>query len=173
MGEACIYPCLFFTPIGVWLLTALDQKLITLVICVFVFFSAIGIYLGFTYKKEPTIIQSSLVGSIAGIMNGAASMSGPATVIHAMADKRPIEVKRASLVGFFVFANVVNIVVMTFAGIFNKETSYLRLATHGYIGNKIGMFIFDRSGGANFKLITVILLLMISIFSAYKVLFPA
>ncbi|MDA9557575.1 sulfite exporter TauE/SafE family protein [Vibrio sp.] len=170
--KAIFLPCLLFTPFGVWLLTILDQQTITLVICIFVFCSAIGIHLGYTYKKEPTFLQNTLAGGVAGIMNGAASMSGPPTVIHAMADSRNIVVKRASMIGFFVPANIVSIIMMSFAGIFNTHTMMLALLAYplSYCGNKIGISIFDRSGGANFKLITVVLLLLISLFSAYKVL---
>jgi len=69
-------PCLVFTPVGLLLLKSVSQDTIILIISAFIFVSALVIYRGFQYKSEPRSAPY-ILGSLAGIMNGAAHLLAP------------------------------------------------------------------------------------------------
>tara|TARA_Y100001956_G_C4101144_1_gene177720 strand:+ start:555 stop:1292 length:738 start_codon:yes stop_codon:yes gene_type:complete len=164
-------PCLVFTPVGLLLLKSVSQDTIILIISAFIFASALMIYRGFQYKSEPRFAPY-LLGSLAGIMNGAASMSGPPIGTHALASPVAPHIARAGLIAFFVLADSSAFVSASIAGLVDRDVVWLTLALlpssmfGGYVGSKL----FERFGGEKFKPVTIGLLIVIAFFSAGRVL---
>lgn len=129
------------------------------------------IYKGFQYKSEPRFAPY-ILGSLAGIMNGAASMSGPPVGTHALASPVAPHIARAGLIAFFVLADSSAFVSASIAGLVDRDVVWLTLVLlpssmfGGYVGSKL----FERFGGEKFKPVTIALLIVIAIFSAGRVL---
>jgi len=165
-------PCLVFTPIGLLVLKSVSQDTIILIISGFIFASALMIKLGFQYQTEPKFAPY-LLGSLAGLMNGAASMSGPPIGAHALASPIAPHVARACLIAFFVLADSSAFVAASVSGIVDWTIIVLTLALlpASMFGGYIGAKLFDKFGGEKFKPVTIVLLIVIASVSAARVLF--
>ena len=158
-------PCLLFTPLGVYLLKVLDQRTITMLICIFIIFSSIILLKGFQYKKSPGIGLQVFVGGITGLMNGSAAMSGPPAAAHALASRLTIESSRASLIAFILLADLCGFIFASINGLVSLPVILLCLLLYptSLIGNKLGEYIFSKCGNANGR--TAIITLLITIAS--------
>ncbi|MFA0568035.1 sulfite exporter TauE/SafE family protein [Vibrio gallaecicus] len=163
-------PCFVFTPVGLLLLKSVEQDTIVLIISVFIFASALMIQKGFQYSKEPKFAPF-ILGSLAGVMNGAASMSGPPVGAHALASPVAPHIARAGLIAFFVLADSSAFVSASIAGLVNSNLVILTAALlpSSMLGGYLGSQLFERYGGKKFKPVTVILLITIAIFSILRV----
>ncbi|MGF1763362.1 sulfite exporter TauE/SafE family protein [Aliivibrio kagoshimensis] len=165
-------PCLLFTPIGLLLLTSVDQQTIILIISGFIFVSAFMIQRGFQYSKKSRLAPL-ILGSLAGVMNGAASMSGPPVGTHALASPFSPAVARACLIAFFVLADSTAFLSATVAGLVDGNTLLLTAALlpSSMLGGIIGTHLFETYGAKKFKPVTIILLIVIASFSVLNVLY--
>lgn len=165
-------PCLVFTPVGLLLLTSVDQQTIILIISGFIFTSAFMIQRGFQYSKKSRVAPL-ILGSLAGIMNGAASMSGPPIGTHALASPFSPIVARACLIAFFVLADSTAFISASVAGLVDWNTVILTLALlpSSMFGGAVGTKLFDKYGAAKFKPVTIGLLVVIASFSVLRVVF--
>ncbi len=101
------------------------------------------IYKGFQYQSEPRFAPY-ILGSLAGVMNGAASMSGPPVGTHALASPVEPHIARAGLIAFFVLADSSAFVSASIAGLVDRDIGHgLRLFTlpssmfGGYVRSKL------------------------------------
>lgn len=170
VGQVFI-PCLIFTPIGLLLLKSVDQDTIILIISAFIFASALLIQRGFQYQGEPKFAPY-LLGSLAGLMNGAASMSGPPVGAHALASQIAPHIARACLIAFFVLADFSAFLAASVGGLVNGQIVILAAALlpASMLGGSIGTKLFEHFGGDKFKPVTILLLVVIAAISAGRVL---
>ncbi|QRG81512.1 sulfite exporter TauE/SafE family protein [Vibrio diabolicus] len=170
---ALIVPTVLFTALGVYLLKVLDQEYVVFAINVFILFSVIWINIGFTFKHHPGIKGHLMFGSVAGIMNGVAAMSGPSVSTYALALGMPMHVIRASLIMFFILADGIGFGFTVVNGLVSLNAVYLALLFYfpSLLGNKLGERLFLRFGNEKGKPFIIFLLGIISLTSIVQFLF--
>src|SRR5690606_4713968 len=82
---------------------------------------------GIRYTGEPPIPASAVVGSISGVLNGVAQMSGPPVIVFWMSGPYGPLVLRANFIVFFTLISLSSFTAYLWNGLFTPEAVKLIL----------------------------------------------
>lgn len=90
-------------------------------VCVFVALIVIVLASGWRYRKSPTLWLTFAVGLIAGVIGGAAQISGPPVIIYWLGGMHPPDVLRANFLWYFTLFNVAATITYAWYGLITAQ----------------------------------------------------
>lgn len=147
-------------PLGAWILVALDAELLQQAIAVLVLVFAALLASGWRYRRPPTMPVLLGVGGAAGLIGGAANMSGPLVVVFLLAGGNAAFQVRAGIMAFFAFATFIRVGVYAAHDLYVAETVLLSavLAMPYLIGIWTGSRLFRGVSERGFRMAVLILI---------------
>ena len=109
------------TPLGIFLLTWFAPDMLTLVIAVLIVFAAVAMLAGARNAGVPGRAMTLAAGGVAGAMNGAMAMAGPAVVLFYFSSPAGVAAGRASLIVFFVLADLLGAGFAAAEGLYDRQ----------------------------------------------------
>lgn len=159
-----LVPALFGIPVGVAALSILDPKIIKLVIA-----AILILYGGFFSLRRslpklerPTPIIDSIVGFAAGILGGAASLSGALPTMWCSMRPWTKSEARAVFQPFNVVVLTLTAVLFAFKGIYTRDTLILVAASLPItiIFAQVGIIVFKRLEDDQFRRLLIAMMLI-------------
>lgn len=109
------------TPLGIFLLTWFAPDTLTLVIAVLIALAAAAMLAGGRNTDVPGRAATLAAGGVAGAMNGAMAMAGPAVVLFYFSSPAGVAAGRASLIVFFVLADLLGAGFAAAEGLYDRQ----------------------------------------------------
>lgn len=159
-------------PVGIWLLASLPQQPMRLIIGVAVGVSALAMAVRHRQRPLPGRVGTGGVGVVFGVLNGACGVGGPPVVLMYMSAQLPVAVSRASLVVFFLVADVLTVGtaatghLLTF-GVLTQTALFLPIALVGVV---VGGWLYRRAAGDVRRIVLCLLALLSATLVAQAVL---
>jgi uncharacterized membrane protein YfcA len=148
------------TPAGLYALTNLPAKQMSLAFSAFVIGATLLLWKGYSLKTMPSTSASTGVGAAAGLANGAFGLSGPIVILFYFASPAGHIVGRASIVAFFLVTDSIGVAFQAAFGLINT-TVFVRVLTYLpalLVGVWIGMRFFKSVDVNQFRNLVLILL---------------
>lgn len=116
-------------PVGLYALIHVDPLIVRWIISALVVSAVIGLASGWRYHGKPGLRLTLGVGTLSGLFNGLASLSGLPLALFWLASqtRRPVEI-RADMQTYFLFSTMVSGAILTYKGIFTRETLLIALS---------------------------------------------
>lgn len=118
---------MLFTPLGVWLLAVTDPVLLRWAIAGAVAAILVVLMSGLRYAATPGLRATLPVGAVAGILGGAAQISGAPVAAFWLGGPGARDAVRANLIVFFALASMASGLSFWAAGLFDREVAGLAL----------------------------------------------
>lgn len=153
------------TPLGVWTLVVMPPAIMVGIINAVVVVLALAMLRGARPSTTPNAWQTTGVGVVSGIINGASANGGPPVILLFLSSPAGAAVGRASLIAFFLFTDV-------WASLFYWREGLMTLNTLRdaviflpvlALGLWVGSRCFARIDEARFKKLVLMLLLVVSL----------
>ena len=108
---------------------------------------------GRRYRGRPKAPVSAMVGAVAGVFGGIASMAGPPVITYWMSGPADKSVLRANLIAFFTFSATAGIFSYAIAGLFTQKLALVALVAAPVYGLAIwlGAHLHFRASEAQFR----------------------
>ena len=160
------------TPFGVYCLVSIPVDLMRLIINAVVLVLTAMLFFGLRPRRSPTPSQTTGVGLLAGVINGASANGGPPVILFFLSSPAGAAVGRASLIAFFLFTDV-------WASLFYWQQDLIYRGTLIFtvvflVPMAMGMWIGNRwfvsVDEARFKKVVLALLMAISVVGLVKAL---
>ena len=153
------------TPFGVYCLVSIPVDAMRLIINAVVLILTSMLYCGLRPKNAPTPPQTTGVGLLAGIINGASANGGPPIILFFLSSPLGAAVGRASLIAFFLFTDVWASLFYWQQGLISLDTVIFTLVfmVPMFGGMWFGNRWFSTVDEARFRKVVLALLMLISI----------
>ena len=158
------------TPFGVYCLVSIPVDAMRLIINAVVLILTSMLYCGLRPKNAPTPPQTTGVGLLAGIINGASANGGPPIILFFLSSPLGAAVGRASLIAFFLFTDVWASLFYWQQGLISLDTVIFTLVfmVPMFGGMWFGNRWFSTVDEARFRKVVLALLMLISIVGLVK-----
>ena len=119
----------FGIPLGLWLLTSVEEQIVKLILGVIIVLFSIYSILG----KSPVILNEDKMnwllgcGFVAGILGGAYGLNGPPLVIYGSLRRWSPQHFRATLQGYFLPASIAGMIGFYISGLWTAEVNHYYL----------------------------------------------
>jgi hypothetical protein len=149
-------------PVGGWILVSLDTEILQQAIGALVLLFAVLLATGWQYRRPPTLPVLAGVGSISGLIGGAANMSGPLVVVFLMAGANTARQVRAGVMAYFTFSTLLRAAVYGAYGLYASSVLWLAgfLVLPYLLGIWTGSHLFK---GVSERLFRIAVLLLVAI----------
>jgi uncharacterized membrane protein YfcA len=114
-------------PLGVYLLTRLDPTLIRWSIVAIVVLLLTLLMSGWRYHGTPKPPTTVLVGTLAGLLSGAAQVGGPPVVAYWLGGAIPAVIVRANIIFYFAISTVLSAISYIWSDLITGEVILLAL----------------------------------------------
>lgn len=154
-------------PIGIWLLSQLDEGQMRLLLSGILLLSVALFGIGARMKqtgRAPAIVPTAATGLASGLMAGVSGIPGPPIVAYLMGTGLPPERQRATLIAYFVIVDVAAFLGFWITGAVSLTTAMAvaLMVPAMLVGNKLGSMAFVRFGTAAWQPVAGGLLLVIA-----------
>ena len=141
-------------PLGLWLLTAVDERIVKAVLAVIIILFAVYLLAGRGRSELKSDRWAWLFGFAAGVLGGAYGMNGPPLVIYGAMRRWSPEHFRATLQGYFLPASLVGMAGYWAEGLWTREvTRYFLLGLPlALVAIVVGRIVNRRLSVARFRL---------------------
>lgn len=161
-----VLPGLLGVPVGVWLLSGLDARILRL--CVGAFLILYGGYFAFRASlpafSRPTPVIDVAVGGLGGLLGGAAGMSGALPAIWMSLRPWTKFETRAVLQPFNMAMLVTTVAILFSRGAYAGAGPALLITIPcGLIAAQVGIFVFRRLSDTGFRRMLILLTLVMGI----------
>ena len=155
---------------GLWLLSWLAADVVRLGIGVLVVGTVLLITQGFRLDREPGKPTLLALGAVSGVLNGLAAMSGPPMIALLFALRRPPEIIRASLAGFFLYSGLVGLAMALLQGMIQPNELWFAVALFPplFFGLLLGARLFDGDFRRHYRKVGLGLLLLAGLAAAIR-----
>lgn len=153
------------TPFGVYCLVSIPVDAMRLIINAVVLILTSMLYCGLRPKNAPTPPQTTGVGLLAGVINGASANGGPPIILFFLSSPLGAAVGRASLIAFFLFTDVWASLFYWQQGLISLDTIIFTLVfmVPMFGGMWFGNRWFSTVDEARFRKVVLALLMIISV----------
>ena len=160
------------TPFGVYCLVSIPVDAMRLIINAVVLILTSMLYCGLRPKNAPTPPQTTGVGLLAGVINGASANGGPPIILFFLSSPLGAAVGRASLIAFFLFTDVWASLFYWQQGLISLDTIIFTLVfmVPMFGGMWFGNRWFSTVDEARFRKVVLALLMIISVVGLVKAL---
>ncbi|MBT6095915.1 MAG: sulfite exporter TauE/SafE family protein [Rhodospirillaceae bacterium] len=140
-------------PLGTWVLVVADPEIMKMAISVFVLIAVTMMYRGWRLATPPAWTTLVGAGAVAGLVQGAAGVGGPAAVTVALAQGGEPAQQRANVIGAVTALSICNIPPLWFMGVYTVEVVILGAMTFPLYsgGTWLGARFFSGSGHRIFR----------------------
>ncbi|MBN2898318.1 MAG: sulfite exporter TauE/SafE family protein [Clostridia bacterium] len=153
------------TPLGVQVLTVIDERLLRGVVGSLVFFSALimlrGVHVHFKNKQ----LTYAITGFLSGVLNGSVSLSGPPVVLMLVNEGEEKNDFKKNISGYFLALNIFTIPSFFFKGLI--DVYVMKMSAIGIIvlliGATIGIRLGDRIDEKKFKMIVLFMIMIMGL----------
>ncbi len=147
-------------PAGIYALKYGDPLILRWCISLAILVCAAALWAGWRYAGPRNAPVSFLVGGVAGILSGIASIPGPPVIIYWLASELPAAVMRANLLTLFLIGECLSVVNLWLAGLFEAEAVLLGVvaAPLYFIGLAIGARLYGLASEATYRRVTFLLI---------------
>lgn len=158
----------FGTPIGLYALAVLPPETMRLAIALVVLATAGLMAAGLRFRGRPSRGTTMSAGLASGILNGGAAMSGPPIVLYFLASPATASISRASLVLYFLLADLFGVGLAAASGLVTGGVLLLTalLLPGLFLGQAIGARFFRDERQAAYRGISIGVLLLTGILAA-------
>jgi uncharacterized membrane protein YfcA len=132
-------------PLGAWVLINSDPLLIRWAIALFGTLLLALLMSGWRYRGKPTTAMTIAVGSVAGLLGGAAQVGGPPIVAYWLSRPIPAETVRANIVLYFAITTMISGTAYFAGGLLTSPVVRLALVTGPIYG--LGLYAGSRMFG--------------------------
>ena len=155
---------------GLWLLSWLAADLVRLGIGVLVIATVLLLGRGFRLERPPRRPALVALGAVSGVLNGLAAMAGPPMIALLFALRRPPEIIRATLAGYFFFTGFVGLGMALLQGVIAPGELWFALALLPalFIGLALGARLFDGAFRRHYRSVGLALLLLAGLSAAAR-----
>jgi len=127
------------------------------------------------YRPRPApgnAATAGAVGVLSGLLNGIFAIPGPPVIVYALATQAEPARARALLLGFFTVSALVALTAYSAAGLVGWHSLWLFLTAFPVmlIGDRAGLVLFKRYGGALYRRVAIAALLVIGIVTSAEAL---
>jgi uncharacterized membrane protein YfcA len=156
-------------PFGVMVLLSLDPSIMRMAISVFVLLMFLVLVCGWQLTRRPSKAMLTGAGASAGLIQGAASVSGPLAVILALSQPGSTVQQRANVIGAVTSLNLCAMFPFWYLGLFTRESLLLALmiAPLYSLAIWIGARFFGGKGRRHFRNAALLALAGIGIVTLY------
>ncbi len=131
------------TPIGIYILAHTPDSYMRAAVSILVITMIPFLWKGFSFKKMPGKKTTFCTGAISGLINGATAIGGPPIVLFYFSSPKGINISRASLIGFFLFTDIIAFGIAGLNGLVTGKIFYM-VCTF-LVPLVIGLYIGSRS----------------------------
>jgi uncharacterized membrane protein YfcA len=152
-------------PLGVWALLIVDPDVMRRAIAAGVAVMSVIMLAGWRYERAPSQAVAISMGGFAGVLTGAASIGGPPVIAFLLAGPDDAATKRATLILFFVFSQVIAAALYVTNGVITTRVMWLTalMMPAQILGLWIGQKLFPLASEQSFQRIAVGVLLAIGL----------
>ncbi|MBR0671354.1 sulfite exporter TauE/SafE family protein [Neoroseomonas soli] len=158
------------TPLGLYGLSLLPTEVMRLAIAAVVLATALLMSAGLRFRHPPGRRMAVAAGMVSGVLNGGAAMSGPPVVLFFLASPGAIAIGRASLLLYFLLADVIGAGLAAASGLVTGEVLLLTawLLPALFVGQAIGARQFREDRQHAYRRVSILVLLAASLLSALR-----
>jgi uncharacterized protein len=132
-------------PIGVYLLSQLDPLVIRWSIVAIVVLTLSLLMSGWRYHGKPKAPVTTLVGTVSGLLSGAAQIGGPPVVAYWLGGAIPAVIVRANIIAYFAISTALSAISYVWGGLITVEV--LALAVYEALLYALGLWFGSRMFG--------------------------
>lgn len=153
----CIAACIA-SPIGLWLLNAVDVDAVRQLVAGAVFVASTGLALRWRF---PFSIRSRLGNAVFGFSSGSlfgiGGVGGPPVIIGMLAENLPALVTRATLLTYFAVVQTFTLLLMVLQGAVSWRSALLGLALAPVyvLGNRLGLRLLTPERAGIFRKVSI------------------
>lgn len=151
---------------GASLLAWAPAAVLRLWVSVLVCAAAALLALGWQTNRQTGMGATFLTGVASGVLNASAAIGGPPVILYYLGSQPAAEVSRASLIAFFLFADVFSLAGAYGAGLLHRATvvEALLWLVPTWVGVLLGHRVFTHCGGAQrYRTVVPVLLLLLGL----------
>ncbi|GBD27373.1 hypothetical protein HRbin30_02720 [bacterium HR30] len=153
---------------GAWLLAHASPATLRLWVSLAVLFGALALTREAALPWAHGVTAQVVAGICSGLLNASASIGGPPVILYYLSSPARAEVVRASLIAFFVVADVVSLVAMGAMGLLTHAV-WMNAALWllpSLLGVHVGRWVFERYGAKHYRPLVVGLLALLALLTA-------
>jgi uncharacterized membrane protein YfcA len=152
-------------PAGTALLATLPADMMRLLIGLVMLAAVAALWCGFRFARMPGVPARLGVGTLSGVLSGAAALPGPPVIVFFLASPASAAVSRASLLAYFLFTAAGSMGFALASGLVGWPTVTLALllAPALILGNWAGEKLFLRAPGGAYRPVALSVLLAIGL----------
>ncbi len=156
------------TPPGAWLLAHASPAILRIWVSLAVLVGALALSRKQAFPWARGVKAQVAAGICSGVLNASASIGGPPVILYYLSSPAPAEVVRASLIAFFVVADVVSLAAMGALGLVTSTVGINAVLwlIPSLVGVGLGRRLFERWGRQQYRPLVVALLGVLAILSA-------
>lgn len=151
----------FSTPLGVQLLTIMDEKILKAIVGLLVIFSALFMMKGVKIHLTNKHVVYALTGFLSGVLNGSVSLSGPPVVLMLVNEGEEKNDFKKNISAYFLSLNILTIPSFFMMGL--MDANVLKMSTVAIaillIGASIGIKIGEKIEEGHFKRIVLMMIM--------------
>lgn len=152
-------------PAGVLLLLYLDPELMRRAISAITALIALFLLSGWRSGRPPTRSGSATMGTLGGILSGAASIGGPPVIAYLLAGPGSPTQTRATLIYYFAFTQAASLIMFWIGGLMRWEVlvTAALIAPSLVAGTWVGAKLFHLASERVFRLAALTILLSVGV----------
>lgn len=159
------------TPLGVYLLAHVSPRPMRAAIALVVMAMVFCLWRGLAFQRMPGRNQTTTVGMVSGILNGAMTIGGPPVILFYFSTPAGAAVSRASLIAYFLATDLLAFGLALTQGLVTTDT-LRRGAILGLpllVGLVVGSRFFNQSQADAFRRKILVLLTVLAGFALVRV----
>lgn len=152
-------------PLGNLALTQVSPEPMRWAISAIVLTAVVLLASGWRYHGPMRTTPTAIAGVISGFLNGLSGMAGPPIAFYYLAGREPVEKVRANLTTYFVFVDLIALVLFLSRGLVGWHTGVmgLFLAPAVVLGGVIGERLFPLASEGFYRKLALALLVAVAI----------
>lgn len=153
---------------GAWLLAHASPAVLRIWVSLAVLFGALALARERALPWVTGTKAQVVAGVCSGFLNASASIGGPPVILYYLSSSAAAEVVRASLIAFFVLADVVSLAAMAALGVLTQAVLVNAVVwlLPSVLGVSLGRRVFERYGTKHYRPVVVVLLAALALLSA-------
>ena len=152
-------------PIGNLVLTQVAPEPMRIAISLIVLGAVTMLASGWRFHGRPRTVTTLAAGGMSGFLNGLSGMAGPPIIFYYLAGNETAERVRANLTTYFIFVDLVTLVVFAGRDLIGWQTGVLALWLVPAVvaGGLLGERLFPLAGDKFYRRLALILLVAVAI----------
>ena len=152
-------------PIGLTVLTAFSANSVRLAIGLVILASVLLLWRGARLPEQGSRLLAVVIGLVAGVMSGLASMGGPPIVVYLLALSHAATVVRATSIVYFMLASMLSLALMALKGLVDREILLWSIASVPVLlaGSYAGSWGFQRSRPHHHRITAQLTLIVLAV----------